>query len=200
MTEKNTKNSNDNHHENKVLETINNEVKPQPKSKLYLIPRPGNLKDKKTLEKDNRNYQKKIDIFLEEIVGVSTSQGKHIPVFASDIPFRYLRNLGTIIGEYNDVDADIQVLSQDLQNYLDTNVNYKRGLKALLEHLRLDQNESLIYIYLYSMIDDKFDMISYIPSILDKVLGKPSQSIRQSSPARSTTVANNTNKGKSVKR
>ena len=204
MPEKSSKNSNDHHESNKVIDTTGTETKSQGKSKFILIPRPGSLKDKKTLEKDNRNYQKRINVFLEEIVGVSTLQQKHMPVIASDIPFRFLRNLGTIIGECHRQDINVSVLSEELQNYFENNLDYKRGPRALLEKLRFDENEnSVIYVYLYSMIDDRFDMISYIPTVLSKILDNSTpQSLRQSSPSRSSSSATNltTNKGKSIKR
>lgn len=184
--------------ETKVNE--NGEVS-HPRNKFTLISRSGIAKDKKSLEKDSRNCQKRIELFLDEVVGVSSSE-KGLPVIASDIPFRCLRNLGTILNDCCSLntDANLSPLAEDLRNFLESNASYRRPLKSILEKMKSEETPPghvVLHVYLYSTTDDRFDMISYNPTILSKIMDDNlPQTVRQTSPG----IVSTNSKGKLGKR
>jgi hypothetical protein len=163
-----------------------------PRNKFTLISRSGVAKDKKSLEKDSRNCQKRIDLFLDEVVGVSSPE-KGLPVIASDLPFRCLRNLGTILNDCCSLshDANLSHLAEELRNFLEANASFRRPLKSILEKMKSEESNSgtlALHVYLYSTTDDRFDMISYIPSILSKIMDNNLPQIaRQTSPGNAPT-------------
>lgn len=159
----------------------------------------GIAKDKKTLEKESRTCQKRINLFFEDIVG--SPNEKRFPVLATDLPFRCLRNFGSIISECSIAihDAQLLQLGEELRNFLEVNTSYRRSFKAILEKMKLEEcpGGSLVHIYLYSMTDDRFDMISYSPHSLAKLLDSNfPQTSRQSTSGNGST---NSVKGKSKK-
>jgi hypothetical protein len=167
------------------------------KSKFTLISRSGVAKDKKSLEKESRNCQKRIDLFLEEVVGVSSSHDKGLSVIASDLPFRCLRNLGTILSECCSLgnDATLSHVAEELRIFLEAQANapYRRPLKSILEKMKSEDSNSghlTLHVYLYSTTDDRFDMISYMPSILSRVMDSSNlpQAARQTSGGGNTSA------------
>jgi hypothetical protein len=184
-------------HDNKSNEIVGTGDMAKSKFTLTLIPKAGVVKDKKAVEKETRNYQKRIDIFSTE---------RHLSVVASELPFRCLRNLGSIIGEcclQSPQDTNLPHLAEELRNFIELNATHRRPLKAVLEKLRFDESPSgntasTIHVYLYSTSDDRFDMVSYIPACLSKLLDLHlPQTARQISPG---TVPTGSSKGKSSKR
>ena len=144
------------------------------KSRIILVERLGAVKDKKARFKEHNNSQKKVEMFLEDVVGVSTSSAKHIPVIATDLPFRLLRGLGTVMSDMvqsEGTKGPTHAVIDTLNAFLDCNNSHRRALKALLTEISGIKAEEahgigLQHIYLYSTADDRCDMVSYHQSVL----------------------------------
>jgi hypothetical protein len=147
------------------------------KSKFKMVERSGAAKDKKSRAKELNNCQKRIEMFLEDVVGVSTNSAKHMPVVASDLPFRCLRQLGTIMSDMVAPEGSKGVSMSavdDLQVFLDSNNSHRRAIKALLTEINNMQSEDLSagastglrHLYLYSTVDDRCDMVAFNQAVL----------------------------------
>lgn len=143
---------------------------PSWKTKFKLVERSGTIKDKKAKAKEHNSYQRRVEMFLEDVVGVSVSSAKHMPVVASDLPFKCLRGLGSIMSDMLPHNGQDLALA-DLQTFLDLNGSHRRAIKALLTEINGLQEEGArvsgtSHIYLYSTVDDRYDMVEYNPSCL----------------------------------
>lgn len=166
------------------------------KGKLIMVDRSGSVKDKKSRDKDNRTCRNRLERFLEEVVGASVSTGKHISVVAADLPFRRLRDLGSIVCDMTSESPAFRSASDELHRYLESDPSQRRVVRAVLSQLSdgiisddlTSSSTTVVYVYLYSSIEDRFDMISYVPSLLSKAFQALSASSRtnmtQMSPSR----------------
>lgn len=146
------------------------------KSKFKMVERSGGVKDKKSRFKELNNCQKRMEMFLEDVVGVSTNSAKHMPVVGSDLPFRCLRQLGTIMSDMvvpeGGKGGNLSAID-DLQAFLDANNTHRRAIKALLTEINNMQSEDVFgtggglrHLYLYSTVDDRCDMVAFNHTVL----------------------------------
>lgn len=126
-------------------------------------------KDKKPYEKHVNACKKKVDRFMQDVIGASASVQPKLPVIASDVPFMTLREFGTLLGKttmQNDASGE------ELMNFVSNHASHKRQLKLAMQEMatmQTDLNTSK-HALLYSMTDDKFDLVTFVPSHVDRVM------------------------------
>ena len=138
----------------------------------------NNNRDKRSgsLDKTDKNkLRKKIGTFLETTLGSSPEPRPVLPVLASELPYLVLREFGTVIIRICIENAD----RVELDKHIDNNPVHRKGLKGVLVELisRAENTtgNSSLSILLYSMPDDKFDLLTYNAN-LSKIMKQSSLS------------------------
>lgn len=106
---------------------------------------------------------------MQDVIGASASIQLKLPVIASEVPFLTLREFGTLLGK---VAVQNDAAGEELMNFVSNHTSHKRQLKLSMQEMstmQTDLNTSK-HVLLYSMTDDKFDLVTFVPSQIDRIM------------------------------
>ena len=142
----------------------------------------------KTKRRQAQVYNKVMS-FLQGTVGIelTSSNPDHLPVIVSELGWADLRALGTVLA---------RGAVAELESFMADKGAIKRALKLLVAELRIrgrksqdslqgsaaqasvsaqtsstaDVSQQFVYALLYSILEDRYEMISYVPSVVNSAI------------------------------
>eukprot|EP01041_Mallomonas_annulata_P007736 gene7736-15822_t len=163
-------------------------------SKDFIAPesanQPSTNKDKRG-GPDKMKLKKKVSAFLQNVLHSEPQPHSQLPVVSSDAPYADLRELGTVLtrigSSTSSATAPAAAARDDIERVMDAHPIHRKALKQVVyEITQRATNEiaspvgKLMYALLYSIVDDRFDMLSYNGPALIKVMQQIPTSIGSS--------------------
>ena len=138
----------------------------------------GKNKNTQHIHHDKKHLQKKVSVFFKNVLHTE-SPHSNLPVLSCDVPFNDLRDLGTLISRINI--NSTSVVKEEIERMIEMRTCRRVLKQVLIEIVKRAAAEftsfsnisssttsttssnhgKVLYVMLYSALDDRYDMLSY---------------------------------------